>query len=38
VFFAAVNRQAAFLLGFMLGVFTDQLVRVLVDLLFTHAF
>jgi hypothetical protein len=31
-----VNRQTAFLLGFMLGVFTDQLVQVLIDLLFTH--
>jgi len=32
-----VNRQTTFfILGFMVRVFTDQLVRVLIDLLFTH--
>jgi hypothetical protein len=36
ILFAAVSRQAAFILGFLFGVLTDQLVRVLIDLLFTH--
>ena len=37
ILYVYVNaRWSAFILGFMLGFLTDQLVRVVVDLVFTH--